>query len=236
MSSSEWIEKVERFNPAAIATLVSDRCSMYEFLARIYRDEVDQELLDRIIKMAPSVDIDETEISEGYRMLKSFIGHLTGSTVTDLAVEYARIFLGAGIKDAAYPYESVYTSPNKLVMQEARDQVLKLYREEGLDRAEEFNEPEDHIAFELEFMAFLCQKTTEALKAGDKVGASAYLNKQKQFLAKHLIPWAPTFCADIQRIAQADFYKAIAKITLGYLSMEQDIVNELIEEIQAQSQ
>lgn len=222
---------MERFGPASLATLVANRGSTYGFLARIYRAEVDQRLLDQMVKMDLAADIDEPEISEGYRMLKGFLGHLTESTVTDLAVEYATIFLGVRRGDSACPYESVYTSPLRLVMQEARDQVLKIYREEGLDRAKEFHEPEDHIAFELEFMAYLCQKTTEALKAGDKVGASGHLNKQKDFLERHLMPWVPTFCTDVQRIAELDFYKAVAKITIGYLGMEQDVISELIEEI-----
>jgi len=110
--------------------------------------------------------------------------------------------------------------------------VLKIYREEGLDRAEEFNEPEDHVAFELEFMAYLCQKTTEVLKDGDKGSALGYLKKQQEFLEKHLVPWVPAFCNDVQRVARGDFYKAIAKITNGYLGMEQDLIGELVDEIQ----
>jgi len=233
----EVLTAVTDLSPAQIEQLTTNRSSMYGFLARIYRVEVDQGFLDQLARMDLSVDVDEPEISEGYRLLKGFLGHLAGSALTDLAVEYARIFLGAGLArgDAAFPYESVYTSPDRLVMQEARDQVLKIYREERLDRAEAFNEPEDHVALELEFMAYLCQKTTEALKAGDKVGTLGYLTKQKDFLEKHLIPWVPTFCADIQRIAQRDFYKAVARITVGYLGMEQELIGELIEEIQEKS-
>jgi anaerobic sulfite reductase subunit A len=111
-----------------------------------------------------------------------------------------------------------------------------MYREEGLDRAGEFNEPEDHVALELEFMAYLCQKTTAALQSGDQGAASGYLHKQKDFLEKHLIPWVPTFCSDVQRIARGDFYKAVAKITVGYLDIERDLIGELIEEIQGKSQ
>jgi len=225
---------VENLNAVEFEKLISNRGSMYGFLARAYRVEVDQELLDQMGKMDLSSEVDVPEISEGYRMLKGFLGHLRESTLTDLAVDYARVFLGAGLAqgDGAYPYESVYTSPDRLVMQDARDEVLKIYREEGLDRAEEFNEPEDHVAFELEFMAYLCQKTTEALKDGDKGSALGYLEKQKEFLEKHLIPWVPTFCNDVQRVARGDFYKAIAKITVGYLGMEQDLIGELVDEIQ----
>ena len=228
---------MENLSAVEFERLVSNRGCMYGFLARIYRVEVDQELLDQMAKMDLSVDVDEHDISEGYRMLKGFLGHLRESTLTDLAVEYARIFLGAGSArgEGAYPYESVYTSPKRLVMQDARDQVLKIYREEWLDRAEEFHEPEDHLAFELEFMAYLCQKTTEALKAGDNGAALGYLEKQQDFLEKHLIPWVPAFCADVERVAQGDFYKAVAKITVGYLGMEQDLMGELMDEIQEKS-
>jgi TorA maturation chaperone TorD len=162
-------------------------------------------------------------------MLKGFLEHLTESTLTDLAVDYARIFLGAGgTENRTYPYESLYTGPDRLMMQDARDQVLKLYRDEGLSRAEEFNEPEDHIAFELEFMSYLCQKTTEALNDGDKNKVLGYLKKQQGFLDKHLLPWV----LPLQLLAREDFYKAVAKITIGYLSMEKDLIGEMVDEIQ----
>lgn len=219
---------------AELEKLISNRGSTYGLLARIYRMEVEQELLEQMARMSLPVEVDLPEISEGYRMLNCFLEHRTGNTLTDLAVDYARIFLGAGATgNRTYPYESVYTSPDRLVMQDARDQVLKLYREEGLGRAEEeFNEPEDHIALELEFMAYLCQKTTEALKDGNNGCALGYLQKQKDFIEEHLIPWVPPFCNDVQRLAQGDFYKAVAKITIGYLSMEKDLIGELMDEIQ----
>ena len=224
---------MKNFSTAELKKLISNRGSTYGFLARIYRVEVEQELLEQMDRMSLPVEVDLPEISEGYRMLKGFLEHLTGSTLTDLAVDYAGIFLGAGgMENRTYPYESLYTSPDRLVMQDARDQVLKLYREEGLDRAEEFNEPEDHIAFELEFMSYLCQKTTKALKDGDKSEALGCLKKQKGFLEEHLLPWVPPFCNDVQRLAQGDFYKAVAKITVGYLSMEKDLIGELVDEIQ----
>jgi len=75
----------------------------------------------------------------------------------DLAVEYAGLFLNMRLVSVA-PFESVYTSPEHLLMQEARDEVLSEYRREGLDKVKDFKEPEDHIALELGFMAYLCQR------------------------------------------------------------------------------
>jgi TorA maturation chaperone TorD len=224
---------VEGFSAMELEGLLSNRCSMYGFLARVYRVEVDQDLLDRMTDMNLSVEVDAPEISQGYAILRRFLQNQRESALTDLAVDYARTFLGAGLVggDGAYPYESVYTNADRLVMQDARDEVLKLYREEGLDRAREFNEPEDHLALELEFMAYLCQRSAAALKAGDNGGALGYLQKQHEFLAKHLLAWVPAFSQDVQRLAREEFYRAVAKITVGYLNMERELIGELIDEI-----
>jgi TorA maturation chaperone TorD len=204
---------------------------MYSFLARIYRLEVDQDLLDKMVGMDLSTQIAVPEIGEGYRMLQQFLLYGIGeTTLTDLAVDYARVFLGAGLgaRQAAYPYESYYTSPLRLIMQDARDEVLGAYREEGLDRARDLKEPEDHVAFELEFMAYLSHKAATALKDGDTAAATASLRKQQVFLEQHLVRWVPTFCSDIERVARTSFYKAVAKITVGYLTLEQGLLRNLL--------
>jgi anaerobic sulfite reductase subunit A len=126
----------------------------------------------------------------------------------------------------------VYTSPERLLMQRARDEVLAMYREEGLDRSDDFKEPEDHIAMEFEFMGYLCQKALESLDTDDAEAAKASLQKQKEFLDKHLLVWVPQFCKDVQKFARTDFYKAIAKITEEHLSYENEAIAELTEAIQ----
>lgn len=216
----------------SVATLISNRASMYLLLARLFRIEADQPLLDQMARMDFSVEVDQPEIAEGYRMLRDFLARLSPSTLTDLAVDYAGVFLAAGKLEggAAFPYESVYTSPDHLIMQEARDQVLKLYREEGLDRSDAFQVPEDHLALEFEFMAYLCQKTHAARAANENQVAAECLAKQKNFLEQHLLNWVPAFCADVQRIARTDFYKAVAQVTRGYLEMEQTLIESLIHE------
>ena len=45
-------------------------------------------------------------------------------------------FLGAGIAEGlvAFPFESVYTSKDRLVMQDAYEQVLRIYRSNGVEK------------------------------------------------------------------------------------------------------
>ncbi len=219
-------------DPVALSTLISGRGSTYGLLARLYRVEVDQALVDQVRNLDLSADVEGSEIGGGYRMLKHSIDGLD-DTLLDLAVDYARIFIGAGLErgEAAYPYESVYTSPDRLVMQEARDQVVALYAELDLARSREVTEPEDHIAPEFEYMAFLCQKATEAMRAGDRVAAAALLAKQKAFYETHLARWVPAFCQDVERLARTDFYRAVARITASYLDMERDLIGELVDEL-----
>ncbi len=216
--------------------LNTNRETMYRFLGRIYKVEVDQELLEQMKGMCFPKECSEPELDQGYRLMERYLRRPGNDPLTDLAVDYAKVFLGAGINNgaAAYPYESVYTSAEKLIMQEARDQVLAEYRAKGLNAAQDLGFPEDHIAFELEFMAFLCQETNTAFAAADSRAVLACLKEEKRFLEHHLSNWVDRFCVDIEKSAETDFYKGMAKITRGYLHLEHSIldgwINEIMEE------
>ena len=200
----------------------SNRETLYRFLGRIYKTEVDRALLDRMMDMRFPVGRRDAELEEGYRLLEQYLGNPGGDPLTDLAVDYARVFLGAGIATykAAYPYESVYTSKKRIVMQEARDESVAAYLAKGLRKAETLDFPEDHIALELEFMAFMCVEARQAAEAGDKQALGNCCEEQLDFLNRHLLNWTPEFCGDIEKFAATSFYKAIAKITGGYLRMD----------------
>ncbi|MCJ7567034.1 MAG: molecular chaperone TorD family protein [Anaerolineales bacterium] len=224
---------MQNLNLSLIESLLTNRMSTYAFLSRLCRIEADQELLDRILALEFSSTEGIPEIDEGYRILHGYVEKAGENTLTELAVDYAKIFLGVQSQLGIYPYESVYTSKEKLIMQEARDQVVQLYRQEGLDRAADYREPEDHIALELEFMAYLSQKTIDALQDGEGEEVVRFLEKQKLFLEEHLMNWVPAFCEDMEQIAQTDFYTATAKITKGFLALEDGLVGDLIQEIES---
>jgi TorA maturation chaperone TorD len=217
------------------SALISNRENLYRFLGRIYKVEIDQALLDQMKVMSFPSECGEAELSEGYRMLADYLRRPGLDPLTDLAVDYAKVFLGAGISegDVAYPFESVYTSKERLIMQEARDQVLAVYRAKGLDKAETLDYPEDHIALELEFMVHLCEETRHALDAQDWPAVSNCIQEQKDFLTQHLLNWVPRFCADVEKCADTELYKAVGKVTNGYLHMEQAILEDLAAEVAA---
>jgi TorA maturation chaperone TorD len=201
--------------------------------------EVDQPLLESLKKtnfvIDGSLSADVPDIEEGYRLWTDFLRHTRETVLTDLSVDYVRTFIGSGrsVKTAAYPYESVYTSEHGMLMQDARDEVIYLYQTEGLHKVDNFNEPEDHLGIELEFMALLCEKAQDTLKAGDVRKTLDHLRKQEEFLSQHLLNWVPRFCEDVLKFAREDLYRGLAKITLGLLRLDQETIQDLLAELMA---
>jgi TorA maturation chaperone TorD len=105
---------------------------------------------------------------------------------------------------------------------------MEMYKSMGLEKVGKFTEPEDHIALELQFMAQLSGKTCEALKSKDRAAAEKYLEVQRDFLNEHLARWVPKLIADIKKGARMEFYKAIAKITEGYVKTDVEVVLEML--------
>ena len=173
-------------------------------------------------------------MAEGFKQIADYASSLRTDdlekTRVELSVEYAGLFLGVW-RVPAHPSESAYFTDGQLVMQEPRDEVLKLYRMMGVDKTGQFKQPEDHIALELQFMAHLCEKTNTALKDEDFSEARKYLEAQRNFLYEHLGKWVPKLCADILKSARREFYKAIARITDGYIEMDKKLVEELLDSL-----
>jgi TorA maturation chaperone TorD len=135
---------------------------------------------------------------------------LAAYTDEELAVEYARLFVGPfGLK--APPYGSVYLDGGRTVMGPSTMETIRFYEEEGLVRDESFTELPDHIAVELEFLYFLLYRQVEALQKGDMNRAEAYRLKEEQFRTRFLGTWIPPFCAHIREETDHPFYNALAE-------------------------
>lgn len=210
--------------------LASARSDLYGFFARVYRIEADDGFLKSIGEFPLPDAGDEGAFSEGVARLHAYLRHPGIDPRTDLAVDYARVFLGAGIADdsAAFPYESVYTSPERLVMQEARDRVVALYRAKGLAVEGDGGDPEDHVAFELDFMAHLVREGAAAARVCDEEALRTSLREQRSFLDNHLLNWVPALCVDIEKYASKPFYPAIAKMTCGYMDMDAALLEDFL--------
>jgi TorA maturation chaperone TorD len=43
------------------------------------------------------------------------------------------------------------------------------------------------------------------------------LAAQRQFMSEHLLRWGPSFCDLVEKHAKTDFYRGLARLTLGAL-------------------
>ena len=167
-------------------------------------------------------------------MLFDYLKTAWEDSITELAIDYVRTFIGHGVNgySAAYPFESVYTSERRLLMQEARAEVLATLRENNLKRGS-WNEGEDHIALELEFMQRLSLRCADALAACDEDEAIHQLSVQHAFMKDHLMNWIPMFVMDMLKFSKTGFYKGLGTLLWGYVEFDEGIVSELLEGVQA---
>lgn len=220
---------------ATLAELVEafdQRSATYGLLSRLYRKEIDAELLEELHGLRFRVLHGNSEIDEGYRLIATYLSGMWENTETELAADYMRVFFGHGYDghSAAYPFESIYVSEKRLLMQSARDEVLALYRAAGLDKDPDWKEGEDHIALELEYMQVMSERTCKALTDSSEDEAVALVKSQANFLEDHLLSWVPMMTAEMQRFAKTDFYRGLSHLTNGFLEVDGELLDELLSE------
>jgi len=148
-----------------------------------------------------------------------------------LAVDYAKLFYGAGIVDArlaAYPYESVYTSERRLTMQDARDDMFKLLQNKDLGVQKGFDIPEDHLFIQLELMAFMCKETLNSIEDNETETAQRLIEDQQDFIKDHLMNWVPNLSEDIHKFALTDFYRGLATVTERFIKMDLTFIEDFM--------
>jgi len=218
-----------------LARIIKNRQTIYSILKRVYERELTPDFISKmrlIIKPIKNVDvISSTEVKNEVKALLQFVEEITPSNLEDiqlkLAADYARLFLSIH-KTPAHPSESVYR--DGAMMQAYRDEVLQSYWDFGVDVISEFTEPEDHIATELSFMAFLCEKSLEALKKGKAIEIDRLLQTQADFVNTHLLKWLPDLVKDVVSNAKTSFYKSMAIITEEYIKLDRSIIEDILEQ------
>lgn len=217
---------------AELQAVFEQRAGTYQLLARLYCKEIDERLLKELRAKRWRVSTGNASVDEGHRLIATYLSRVWENTLTELAADYMRVFYGHGYNShsAAYPFESVYTSEKRLLMQSARDEVLALYRAAGLKKGDSWKEGEDHIGLELEYMQVLATRTAEALGARDERKAVQLVKMQLNFLREHLSQWVPILARNMEKFAKTDFYVGLAYLTDGFVENDRVLLEEMIVE------
>ncbi len=143
-------------------------------------------------------------------------GGIPDQEFDDLRADYTRLFIGPGMV-LTPPWESVHFSDERLTFQVQTLHVREWYRRFGLQTTKLYQEPDDHIGLEFEFVAHLARMALSALEQKDQARFDELMDAQHKFLAEHLLRWVPALCADIQAKSGTDFYRGIALLSTGVL-------------------
>lgn len=165
---------------------------------------------------------------DGRDVMESEITRLTEGLRTPIGetrAEYDRIFGLVVPKDCA-PYETEYypTGETFARSQQMAD-IAGFYQAFGIEPSRSSPERPDHLALELEFMAFLLSKKREALAAAvsdPEWAAQADIcdQAQRDFFRDHLAWWVPTFAAGLRRKAKNGYYDALAAVLAAWIPDE----------------
>ncbi len=225
-------ESTEEMTPEDLAALCEQRAEVYGLLARLYRTEIDEKMLEGLMEMRYPVSSGNALMDSGYYKMAKYLSNEWVDPIMKLSVDFSKTFFGNDIDahGAAYPHESVYTSEKRLLMQDARAEVLAIYRANGLDKSSSWKEGEDHVAVELEFMRIMNMRTATALRGGDMDKAYSRVATQRNFLSEHICTWVPVFTEDMRTFSDTLFYQGLADLTEGWIEEDLSLLEGLVEE------
>ncbi len=142
-------------------------------------------------------------LAQGNEALAQVVGriaHPRAQDAEEFPYEFNRLFVGPA-KLAAPPYETVYVSDKRTLMQHSTLSVRKRYRAVGFEPEALNVQPDDHLAFELGFMVRL-------LERGDEESLSALAD----FLENHLGRWHKAHTNEVRANTENDICLAFADL------------------------
>ena len=157
-------------------------------------------------------------------LLQQWTKSVSEQSLDDLRSDYTRLFIGPG-KVLTPPWESVFFSEERLTFQESTLHVREWYRRFGLQSDKLYQEPDDHIGLELEFVAHLAKQALLALEQNDQANFDTAIDAQKKFIAEHLGRWAWGWCEQVEAQAHTDFYRGMAMLTRGAVAEVASLLN-----------
>ena len=199
-----------------------NRSNIYGLLAAIYRQEMTPNLL-RQIKDPQFMGV----LSNlGIELNDGFFQKPGDDLLKDLAVEYARLFLGPGKHIS--PHESVHHKRDDGQWGQlwglSTAEVKKEIESAGLSYQGEYTGLPDHISVELEFMQQLTVAEKKAWEDGNRNLALVCLEKEREFIEEHLAEWIPDFCDKVIDGAEQPFYQVMAELTKKFIVFEKSEV------------
>lgn len=158
-----------------------------------------------------------------YELMRAAVSGLPAeppaSFLDELAADFAAIYLTGAY--GASPSESFWLSDDHLVCQEAMFDLRALYAASGLAAPDWRMRPDDHLVFQLQFVA----RRLELAVSDDDWRSLA------SFLDLHLLRWLPDFSSRTAARCDTAFYGALVILTNSWCQQLRDLIADMLDEV-----
>ena len=188
----------------------NDRAIIYRWLGSLFARELSADMLAAYETEEGQAFLDLVKAADEtlFAELQRFIvpGEASIDTTKALQGDFSRLFLGAGGRRSAPPYQSAYESDSGRLYGDATGRMIILLRELGMQLPEDFPEPADHISVQLDVLALLSE--------------TASPERQIAFIDTHLIPWLPAFAERCKAYDQNGFYASASAALVAMIEID----------------
>lgn len=146
-----------------------------------------------------------------------------GAALESLAVDFTAIYLNNTYR--AHPTESVWVTEEHLIRQEPMLRVRQWYRRYYLSTDDDQKRADDHLVFELQFLAHLIGLTSQPEAPVDRL-----LDDAARFMDEHLLRWVGPFAARVAQRCQTQFYAGLVIVTYSYLDELRNLLAEFLDQ------
>lgn len=206
-----------------------------QFLSQVFFKELNAEAIEELAVTDYPAETGNARLNEGYRLIRRYFAFSATDRRTQLACEYARIFLAAGVftkeRQTAVPYESIFTGEEHIMMGSARDDVVARFLADGFQVNPDLHEPEDHLAFELEYLANMNERASVWAQEKNKAELRRNVVRQLEFIEGHLLNWVPALRDVAQEYAKLTFYPGMLFVAQGALEQQRAMLRDILAQV-----
>jgi DMSO reductase family type II enzyme chaperone len=134
-----------------------------------------------------------------------------------------------GLGGAPCPLHSGHHARDRM---RSMEEVVRFYRFFDFHPQRSPDRYPDHVTFELEFMAHLADRQQDAECRGGDIASP--IRAQRDFLARHLLPWLPQLVELIARRSRLEFCRQTARLSHHFVTRDCTFLDERVRRIDCQ--
>ncbi len=234
------VAKLQESN-ASLQDILENRAATYRMFSRLFLSPLNEAEVDAFAAMELESVAQELEntglLAEGFNDMGRGLHRRHTGTVKLLRTDYSMCFDGLASYEevVAVPYASLFigkrVGDKAILFQEPRKKDKAAYRAEHIQVDADLHLPDDHLSFELSFMADLSDKMQAALAAGNKAEALRLAEVSDDFRVNHILSWYDKLYELALKIVDTRFYRGVLKATFGYLELDGETLADIKTEL-----